>query len=428
MKSKIAYLLIIVAILCTGFYLMTLAPYHIYSLSLTEGLNTKFLTLGKSDFNLLDGEEELFGKKIKAHDDGLFELYHFSHFEFPIPTNHSLYYIYPDIKIKEQAPKLGASFSNAKNVRLFNFEIEKPYRFTLSSDDQSLFELPIFNNYIRRKKPDELWKDLFSKKLSLPSNDGKSFFESLEVLKTYSINELVYNLYILYNRKMQIPDDVVKLKFQGERKLGIVELPSDDEKILIEKVYLLYDGFVYPIVITTRKSDFNAMNFRARFLREIQFRESSVDSAVALYARYQNLSYKQRISQVGMGYLYAAWSHDLNNKEYIRFIIQFLERSKDNASYLKPFYDYAFKKFGSSFSSREGSLVEDPKEALKRKGQEQLAQDVKTERDRNDMNRVDEFTSDEEKIFFHLNQAKDRAKDKNKIDKDQTESRSLIME
>lgn len=64
-----------------------------------------------------------------------------------------------------------------------------------------------------------------------------------------------------------------------------------------------------------------------------------------------------------MIYLYSAWSHDLNNRDFVRVIILFLERGKLNLKYLKPFYEFAYRKFGSTLSSASGYLNETAAEA-----------------------------------------------------------------
>lgn len=355
-------------------------------------------------------------------DEGLYKTFHFYHFELPMPMNHLLFSLIPTIKIESSGPRLGARFQNGKNAELFSFMLEKTYKLETTSGDQKLFILPIFKNYISRKSGDEIWGDLFQKQLSLPSNEGESFYESLISLRKVSYKDLVYNLYILYNRRYVLPTNTQNFSYYKEKNMGIVKLPSDDPRILVERLYILHEGLIYPLVIRTRTSDSSAMNFRAKFIREIQYKSTSTDSAISIYASYKQIPYGQRIDQQGMTYLYSAWSHDPENRDYIRVIILFLERGKLNLKYLKPFYEYAYKKFGSSLSTASGFLSETPSETLKRRISEDLEAEVKKETEKKAANFEGQFGSPEDRIKFNLQKAKD-----NKINSDDSE-KSLSIE
>ena len=410
MGKKLIYLIITVALFVGAGVLVAIAPYHIYTLTLTEGVNTRFLVMSPTKSVLYDGEDIQVSHPTDMNDEKLYQNFHFSHFELPMPINHPLFSLIPLIKIEALGPRLGASFQNGKNVELFNFMLERPYKFETTSGDQKLFTLPIFKNYISRKSNEEVWGDLFKKQLSLPSNEGKSFYESLISLRKVSYYDLVYNLYILYNRRFTVPNDTLKMSFYSDKNMGIVELPSDDPKIKVERLYIIEKGLIYPILIRTRVSLEAANNFRAKFIREIQYKSTSSDSAISIYARYKQIPYIQRVDQQGMTYLYAAWSHDLSNRDFIRVIILFLERGKLNLKYLKPFYEFAYKKFGSTLSSDSGYLSETAAENLKRKISEELETEVNKEASQESVKTEGQFSTPEDKIKFNLQKAKDNKK------------------
>lgn len=396
--------------------MVAIAPYHIYTLTLTEGVNTRFLQMEPTKKIFYDGVDTRVWTPEEMLDETLFQPVHFGHYELPMPINHSLYSLIPLIKIEGAGPRLGASFQNAKNSEFFSFMLERPYKLETTSGDQKLFTLPVFKNYIARKSNDEVWADLFRKQLSLPSNEGKSFFASLKTLWNVSYYDLVYNLYILYNRRFVLPKDAKAFSYYPEKMIGIVELPSEDKKIKVERLYIIESGFIYPILIKTRTIEKSATNFRAKFIREIKYKATSPDSAIAIYARYKQISFLQRLDQQGMTYLYAAWSHDLNSRDFVRVIIQFLERGKLNLKYLKPFYEFAYKKFGSTLSSESGYLNETASESLKRKISEELSSEVKKASEEESARFEGNFSTPEEKIKYNLQKAKD-----NKINTDADE-------
>lgn len=417
MLKKIIYTTVLLALLTFATFLVAIAPYHIYTLSLTEGVNTRFLQMTPTPKALYDGQIITLKNTEMMIDKNFYEKIHFNNFVISIPINHPQFSLIPTIKIEAAGPRLGASFQNSKNIEFFNFMIERPYKFETTYGDQKLFILPIFKNYISKKNNQEIWNDLFEKKLSLPSNEGRSFFDSLKTLYNVKYQDLVYNLYILYNRRFLAPDETNALVYHPEKKIGIVELSSPNKKMRIERLFIIENGLLYPIVIKTKIGEFAAENFRSKFISEISYKHSSTDSAIPIYARYKQLNFSNRTDQTGMTFLFSAWSHDLSNKDFVRVIILFLERGKLNLKFLKPFYEFAYKKFGSTLSSESGYLEETSAESLKRKISEDLEKEIKKETDLPVVKTDENFSSGEEKVKFNLQKAKDLKINSDEADK-----------
>lgn len=417
MLKKLIYLTITLALLVGFGVLILIAPYHIYTLSLTEGVNTSFLVMKPAKDVLYNGDSLQVSKPAMA-DDALFQSFNFGHFELPMPLNHPLFFMIPTIKLEGAGPRLGASFTNDKDFELFSFIVERSYKLDTTLGDQKLFILPIFKNYIARKDQADIWRDLFEKKLSLPSNQGESFFASLDKLKQVSYYELVYNLFILYNRHFIMPPEAQKIVYLNQENWGLVTLPSEDPKYRRERLYVIDKGIIYPLLLKTRIGHQAAENFRLKVLKEIRYKSTSSDSAISIYAQYKRLNYDQRVDQQGMTYLFSAWSHDLNNKEFVRVIIYFLERGKLNLKYLKPFYEYAYRKFGSTLSADSEKLSETADEKLKRRMDEEFNEQVKNESDKISPAFEGQFSTSDEKVKYYLQKAKDKnsnSDDKEKV-------------
>ena len=141
---------------------------------------------------------------------------------------------------------------------------------------------------------------------------------------------------------------------------------------------------------------------------DLNLKISSVDSSVPIYAQYKNLSYKDRVDQMGMTYLYTAWSHDLENREFVRVIILFLERGKDNLKFLQPFYEFAYKKFGTNLSSNNDVLEESASERLRRQIKEEQEAELKRAAEEKTTKFEGQFTNPDEKIKYFLNKAKEK--------------------
>lgn len=424
MIKKAIFLTTALLLILAGVALFVIAPYHIYTLTLTEGVNTRFLVMKPSPPVFYDGQEFRFYNEASdlKEDSSLYTQFHFSNFLMPLPLNHPVFAPIPVIKTNSRGPSLGISYQSGKNTELFSFMVEKSYKLETISGDQKLFLLPIFKNHIDRKNEEEVWRDLFSKKLSLPSNVGKSFYQSLLALKEVTYNDLVYNLYILYNRTHLFPPETLRISYDSATTQGLIELPSEDRKFRNERLYIIEKGIIYSLSIKTRIDNIAAENFRNRLLKEIIYKGSTTDSAIPIYAQYKSITYNSRVDQQGMTYLFSAWSHDLANREYVRVIILFLERGRSNLKFLKPFYEYAFKKFGSNLSAESDVLLETPEEKLKRKVKQELESEIKKEELTNRASFEGNFSSPDEKIKYYLQKAKE-----NKNNSDDSE-KILIQE
>ncbi len=420
MLKKSLFLIVLVGLIVFTVALFAIAPYHIYTLTLTEGVSTRFLEMKPTISALYDGQEFRFKSELGSarQDSGLYTMFHFSNFVMPIPLNHPIFSLIPTIKIETTGPRLGGSFLDGKNADLFSFMQEKIYKLDMTTGNQQLFLLPVFKNHISRKLQDEIWRDLFSKKLSLPSNDGKSFFESLFMLRKVTYNDLVYNLFILYNRNLLFPSKTTRISYDKVTNHGLVELVSDDPKYLLERLYLNENGIIYSMTIRTKIDNITAEHFREKILKETYFKNSTTDSAIPIYAHYKSITYGKRVDQQGMTYLYSAWSHDLNNRDFVRVIILFLERGKSNLKFLKPFYDYAYKKFGSSFSTGTEELIENADVKLKRQMKEELENEVKNEESQTNKPKFEgNFATPADKINFYLDKAKEKKTNSDDADK-----------
>ena len=412
MLKKSLYVVVLIIFLVAVLAFASIAPYHIYTLTLTEGVSTTFLEMKPTEKTFYDGNDfSYYGNPDLVNNSvGLFTNLHFSNFIIPLPANSSVFNLIPFIKNETTGTRLGASMTDNKRNELFYFLIENPIKFDTTSGGQKLFLLPVFKNHISRKNLNEMWGDLFYKKLTLPSNLGKSFFDSLVSLKSVSYSDLVYNLYILYNRERFFPETTTSISFNPSNNQGLIQTKSKDENYRNERIYLNSRGMVYSITFRTRIGNLQAERYRDIFLKSIAFKESTVESSIPIYVQYKAIPYANRLEQRGMTFLYSAWSHDLNNRDYVRVIIYFLERGSLNLKYLRPFYEYAFKKFGSNFSGEDGNLAESIEEKLKRKAKEELEKEITSEEQNSNPKFEGNFNSSDEKIKYYLQKAKENKK------------------
>lgn len=98
---------------------MAIAPYHIYTLTLTEGVNTQFLQMKPTKAVFYDGETIDVKIPERMDDERLYQSVHFGHFEMPIPINHSLFSLIPIIRIEAAGHKTWGEFFKTLKTQSF---------------------------------------------------------------------------------------------------------------------------------------------------------------------------------------------------------------------------------------------------------------------------------------------------------------------
>lgn len=414
--KRSVYLLTILFLLLGLILLVAIAPHHIYTLALTEGVNTRFLKMKIEDEKILNAENmeraEISERNDLRDDESLWQDFHFSHFVTPLPVHHPRFSFIPVLKEENDGTHLGGQFIDSKGRELCSFLVYRKLELELTSDHQVLFELPIFKNYIDKKSLDDRWRDLFTMKVSRPVIEGKSFFQIIGSIWNISYKDLVYQLYILYNRQKMFLSHLESIKYFENKNLGIVTYHEQDPNYYLEEYFLLHHGHIYTFKLRTKKYDNIAEGMRRRTIEKLEFRPSTPDSAVAIYARYKNIPYHKRIEQEGLTYLFSAWSHDLNNKDFLRVMIFFLERGHNNIFHLRPLYEYAYRKFGSNFSGQKENILETENEKVKRKIDEEFQQQVNSESKNMNKKAIEgDFANEKDKLKFYLDKAKEEKSD-----------------
>ena len=163
--------------------------------------------------------------------------------------------------------------------------------------------------------------------------------------------------------------------------MGIIEV-DDDEKLAgrptkysQEVIYHLEGDQIYTIEIKTLLEDLMAEKYRQRLLEKLAYKKSEKDSSIPLYASFQSLKYEEKLTPNGLIYLYAAFSHQKDSRNFLSQMIRFLERGKNERVYLDPLYEYGYQKYGSNFSTDMEKIKETAAERLKRKMKKEEAKE-----------------------------------------------------
>lgn len=256
----------------------------------------------------------------------------------PLPVRHPLFKTIPLIQrySSKTPPMIGMSIHSAKGRELSHiYTIAARYLpdYTLG---QELFKLPFVRNRILKFDSQQVWRDLYSKNIEV---------------KSKSMDEMIYDLYIIHLRSEMIPENAEKFGLI-DNDVAVIEIASTDKDYKIEMINKLLNGQIYTYVLKTDLKKNESKKLRSKFLSSINF--SHVDSAMGdiLYREFKNLSYQRKIDQEGMLYLFAAWSLDIEKSELMREMIFYLERGTQNQLQLIPLHHFAFAHYGSTFTTK----------------------------------------------------------------------------
>lgn len=345
---------------------------------------------------------------VYAEEQDVWKKFHFYQFEIPLPVHHPYFLVVPDLKANYEPPEMGVRMLDQSKEFRASFHTKSNLDFVMAFESHKIFNLPAFKNYILKKDEEVIWKDLFNKDINLKSF---SIFDAGS-LSAAPYKELVYNLFLLHMRTKLFPSETKKVSFFKSRSIGVVEVNEETDSMVkdnyrSEYLYLLDKGTIYRVILKTKSYDLITEALRKRFFKQIKHKISKPEDSIPIYNQYKKLNYEQRIDQEGMIYLFAAWTHNLDNENFLREMIQFLERGKENIVHLQPLYEYAYRKYGSNYSKEGKVLKETAQKRLERKTAEELENEMEKERKRNLDNIEGKFESEEDKIKFFLQKAKD---------------------
>lgn len=418
-------------VLLIGFYqLLIQLPYDFFREAVTNGITGDFLELRKLPSHYYHGAPYDFQKMVgvASEEERLWRKLHFGNFIIPFPIKHPSFIVVPIIEREAGQWLFGYKILDYKKHELNSVRFKVPEDFTLNLYEHKIFQLPLFKNRITLEGLNGPWRDMF-----LKDYDGKEYespmFGTMWNPFEIPVASMVYDLFILKSRERFFSLDTKGIYYWEDKKLGVTEVVDDEtvkdraKSFRQEEIFYMHNSRVYKVELRTRLEDFAAEKYRQKFLRSFEFKASHPDSSISLYSDYKYLSYEDKLGPTGLTVLYAALSHKSDSRQFVREMIQFLERGHNDRVYLDPLYDYAHERFGSSFSRDMEKLRESQEEKLLRKVEEEKKQAEKEFLKMGDfVEQKESFENKEEKINFYLQKAKDEG-----VDEDD-HSRSVIME
>ncbi len=322
----------------------------------------------------------------------------------PLPVRHPLFQTVPviDAKDTKRPPQLGMIILTPNGRELSRIYTLPLTLYQDHSQGQDLFKLPFVRNRILKFDREKLWKDLFSFEIKVHSK---------------SLEDMIYDLYVLHLRSKYLPAGTVKYGLIKNGQQALIEITSKDKDYIVELVLTNNSGSIYSYLLKTERNDDDSIKLRSKFLESISFHPIDPAMGNFLYKEFKQLNFARQVDQEGMLYLFSAWSQDLESQELLKEMIFYLERGKNRGAQLNPLYKYALRKYGKTFTTKmSGEIDGDAELALQRKIEmEEMYRKLEAENEKMKPEVVPELTPDE-KMNLYLKKAKEEGPVKDKSD------------
>ncbi len=316
----------------------------------------------------------------------------------PLPVRHPLYQTFPIVEFNQYRPypHAGISITSSGAREIIRFYTIPMSSFKDFSLGQELFKLPYVRNRLLKVPQEKLWQDIFSK----PTNP-----------KPETMEELFYNLYLIHLRSKLLPPGTIRYGLIKKGTQVLVQLESKDKDYKVEIVMHERSGNVYSYILRTAINNEESKKLRDKFLGTIDFAPSDPAVGRILHTEFKQLSFSRQVDQEGIQYLYSSWTQNMKSEEALKELIFYMERGRGNTQRLQPFYRYAIKKYGKTFTLRtEMEDSDDPEVALARKIElEDARQKVDLEKEKNRPAAVPDMTPDE-RMNLYLKKARENKK------------------
>lgn len=409
-KLKILFILIFVMALSIGLAAVIL-PYHTYYLALSEGIQNNYIDLPRYP--------DLYysGKRVSAiieNDEASLNHDHWRRFPFenytvPLPYQNPLFVFVPDFKFIDGKERKGFSLISNQGKFYIHFMIGGVYKFKVDYQTDWIFRLPYFSKYIRNKKHEQIWTDIFTKEIKFPEQGKLGLIEYLSLVSKMDLHQMVYNVFVLKSRKNFLPENVISFAQFPDSNLAIVELEPRFSGTKLEKIFLYRDGELFTYYLETSLNQEISKYLRWNFIKNVEYTENPPEKAIGIYALFRKLEFKQKTNQEGLIHLFTAWTLDPTKKDFLKEMVQYLERGPStNLVYLKPLYKYSLKHYDTTFSLRELNKLETPEQRRLR-----LKEEAAKKLDRNtDINPESRYQNQDDKAAALLQKAKNKRRKK----------------
>ncbi len=339
MKNFILALTFLLVLAISGAAIIFVSPYYYYNKILNNDYDSKWYSLPDFKKSYLLPGELIAGDSKELGNADLWQKFHFMDVVIPMPVKNPFFYVSPVLSYDEQSrsTSFGLRLHSESNRDISKLYFLKNRLFPNVIKSQELFKLPLIQKELKSFSREDLWRDIFTKKI-----EGWNI----------TFKEMVYNLYLIQLRSKVLPERYLSYSLVKGTSTAIIELDSKNKDYITEMILTYSRGLIYSFILLTERNNEESKLVRYKFLNEVKFRGGSDRLAKILYLEYKNLEYVEQIDHRGMLFLLSAWTHANDNKSYIIEMIENLEKGKGNQKQLEALYQFALQKYGQTFTNK----------------------------------------------------------------------------
>ena len=324
-------------------------PSYLYRRVLTEGIDSPYLSFEKLPPYLFDGQtvDIPIPSEFESKEGEQWVSFPFENFLVPLPLGSLRYKLHPILEKSGLKTEIGLQVISPRDFFFLSFKMGPVIRPQLDLGKDKIFGLPYFSSFIEAMSLEKIWEDLYTKKISLLQNQQK-----------LTLKEMVYNLFLLKTRKKIFKEEeIVSFSYFPKVQAFIGRMKYAQKGSKKEVISFFSKGQVFSYYLETVLNQERGEYLRAKIINEVLVEKRNPDKAIGLYARFKNLSFAEKIDQVGMIHLFSAWSLDRSKVNFIKEIVRYQKRGKMERSWLGPFFFYSkkddFKKDSTFFEKKK---------------------------------------------------------------------------
>jgi hypothetical protein len=383
-------------------------PYHFYDTFMSDGIHGKYMKEDVPLSRLLHIKKfDLSSGDSLTGSQSLWRQVKLESFEFQYPFAHPSLAVMPHPYNISGKKMTGFEYLDASDKQVVSMFLMSKKLLNLSTPPELLFRLPLIKKFILKKGRRQIWKDILE--LNLNIYKGLGFISFLK----QSPLDLAYAIYIYKMRKRIFPVKANEvMEVSPYHYLFKTNLETDQDMTTYIGM-VINNGYMYryrAVVHDYQQIGKIAFN---RFLQTVRISPSAGDTdALKMYGDFRAINFQRKKTMAAVFLLYAGWSHEKGNENYMRELIQFAERGDNNEKYLQRVYSFSLETWGSSLSTKNKYLEESIQRQIDR-GAELEKQVEEKNLEMLEDTEV-EFASEEERINYFLNRAKTGDKKKRK--------------
>lgn len=325
------------------------APADLYEKAINGEIKSEWYAHNNLHYLLSPELNQLQG--LEVQDPEWWRRIRIADFKFPLPYRHPLYRVRPILDQKNGY--YGLSFTDNQDIEMIRLFFKPVSYFGLKTPEKKFFEIPFVNYVLSEYSQDEVWGELFVRKVPR---------------KLQSLKRGIKDLYLLEQRLAYFPENFAAFgQVEDREDTFYIKAASQDKDYHREIFFQKRQSQIFSFELYTLRNFQSAAVFREHVIKNFELSPSSQELRMISYAEFERLSRDDKQDEIGFIHLFSTWSQK-EKKSLVQEMIYYAEKNPDLTKVLDILYNYSVKKYGKMYSHhRDIYLKLDDKMSLQRK-------------------------------------------------------------